>query len=172
METDGQDPATTNNQPESTQSTPKHAGGRPKGAKTQRLPTERKETFKELIVSGVEPKRAASIVGYSQSNAYALARLVKKHGLMHPKKIKAASSAVDAALEDPDNKVKLVAAKMVYDRLQPIVNQPIIPPSSNFVQINISKLEDAARVLGPSAVDNLKAIGSELASKASDDHNI
>ena len=109
--------------------------------------SERKEAALLLANNGVDPKTAASLVGYSERTAYALASSLKKYSLTQPAIIKEAHSAIKSALKNPDDNVKLKAAKMVYDRAEPVVLAAPPAPVQSFIQINIGKVEEAARLI-------------------------
>ncbi len=114
--------------------------------KTWKNGSEKQELFTDLKTLGYDTKKAASIVGFHPDYGRRLAARLNKCSLTSPKKVKLASSAVESALNDPDNKVRLIAAKMVYNRFEPI-NQPATPPPQQFVQINMVKIEEAARLI-------------------------
>lgn len=122
----------------------------PKEKKTWKNGSPKMNIAKALIDGGMEPVKAAKLAGYKSPS---IISNVKQMSITSSKRVKAASSVLDLALETAlsgdidDRKLGVQVSKMIYDRLEPIVTVPAAPPSQSFIQINVNNITEALRMI-------------------------
>lgn len=110
--------------------------------KLRELP-QKQQAYALLRETGVNIQEAAKALGYKTSSAYQIEHRLKRFSLRDKKIVTSAHKVVKNILSgelESRPEIRLQAARMVYDRVEPIVNQANQQPqnTNNFVQINLS----------------------------------
>ena len=101
-----------------------------------------------LRENGLKTEEAAKALDYKTSSAYQINAKLKKYSLTHKKMVKSASKVVQNILDGKAwgsiDKIKdnsaLMAAQMVYDRIEPIVRQSMnLNVNADISPVDLSK---------------------------------